>query len=141
MNEVLLRQGAHNPTNSCRMLVPCLALPCLAADAAQICQALQQGLLPQTVPRSWAPAPEPRPIKRVRRATSADAAACATGLVPVQAAVDVKLPPAPAAAAAAAVECCVMAPPLPVPVPRRASTTPRLPPQPLLEDAPADFLA
>lgn len=106
----------------------------LAADPAQICQALQQGLLPQTVHRSWAPAAEPRPLKRARTMASAPDP-CTDGLPPAPPATEHKTPEAGTAG-----ERCGLAPPLPAPIPRRASTTPRPAPQPLLEDMPACFL-
>ena len=96
---------------------------------------MQQQLLPQTLPRNWAPALEPRPMKHLRP-TSPAAAPCTSGL-PMAEAETASKPPL----AATAGERCILAPPLPVPIPRRASTTPRLVPQPLLEEAPADFLA
>lgn len=105
----------------------------IAADPAQISQALQQGLLPQTVPRSWAPAAEPRPLKRARPMASA-AEPCTDRLPPAPTATEQKTPEAGTAG-----ERCGLAPPLPAPIPRRASTTPRLPPQTLLEDMPAGF--
>lgn len=114
---------AHSPPS-----VPCPSRHG-PADGRQISFALQQGLLPETVPRSWEPTPEPRPLKCVRTQPPA-ASPCTDGLLPV--AVGKPLP------SAAPTDCSAIAPPLPAPVARRASTTPR--PAPLLEDAGAGFM-